>query len=85
MLMGYAILGIAFLFYLYVSVRAITAVYHTLVFSRRQKRVHYVFILLLPFLWAFFVRASLRELPGTHKKVKELRPSDTTPPEEINW
>ncbi len=75
----YCFLGGLVIAYLVVSIRSIIAIKKTIVLTRKQKLVNIILVLLIPFLWAIFVKGILTREPGSHEASDEVPLSQCEP------
>ncbi len=58
---GYIVLGIAVLFYLYFTIRIQIKIIKTISLNKNQKFLNSIFLWLIPFLWGIIIKALLKQ------------------------
>lgn len=75
----YILLGILTL-HLYIAIKAIISINKTVALSKTQKWLNRVGVLLVPFIWAIFLKGAIQDTPGYCDAPDEVPVADTSVP-----
>lgn len=65
--MEYIIISILLVSYLLTCIKTIKRLNSSIVLSGKQKKIHIILTLIIPFLWTIVILAFIKKTPGSHQ------------------